>query len=113
MNTPQPNDDQLKAALKQWNVSAPLPPRFQEGVWRRIEQAELISSQPSWFANALAVIDRLFARPALSYSYVLVLLALGLAAGYVKTQKDAEGFRSELASRYVQAIDPYHKAADR
>ena len=111
MNTQQPNEDPLKATLKQWNVSASLPPRFQEGVWRRIEQTEVIK-QPSWFANAALLADRLFARPALAYSYVVVLLAVGLTAGYFKSQQDAEGLRAELASRYVQSIDPYQKATD-
>jgi hypothetical protein len=42
MNTNQPKheDEPLRALLKEWKAKPSLPPRFQEQVWRRIEQAE-------------------------------------------------------------------------
>ena len=39
-NEPGNHDDALRNVLKEWRTDASLPPRFQEAVWRRIEQAE-------------------------------------------------------------------------
>jgi hypothetical protein len=104
-----PTDEALGQMLRQWKLDAPLPPRFQEQVWRRIERAETPSSAPAWrllvhrFAAALA-------RPSLAVSYVTVLLLAGLLAGYWQGRVTRAHVDESLGSRYVQMLDPYQKS---
>ncbi|MEO6035358.1 MAG: hypothetical protein ABIQ35_08895, partial [Verrucomicrobiota bacterium] len=72
-NNPHHDDETLRASLREWKENSPLPPRFQEHVWRRIERAEADGKTTRW--NFLKSIEMLFARPALAVSYVAILLA--------------------------------------
>ncbi|MGA2541283.1 MAG: hypothetical protein ABSG78_06940 [Verrucomicrobiota bacterium] len=109
MNTPE--NDPLRALLGQWKIARPLPPRFKEQVWRRIEQRE-----PSGKAGALEFLlgwlESIFARRAVAVAYVTVLLAAGLMAGYVSGQAHEQRGNAQLAARYVQSIDPYYQNHD-
>jgi len=102
------NDEKLSAALRTWKVSEPLPPRFQEQVWSRIERAE--ASRGVWLTSVIIFVERLFARPALAYAYALLLLTLGLTGGYLTAQQQEFKMETQLAARYVQSIDPYQKS---
>jgi hypothetical protein len=97
-------DQNLNKVLKEWRVSAALPPRFQEQVWHRIEEAE---TRDSAWVTFLREISAAFARPALAVSYVAVLLMVGLAVGYWQAQASNAQADQMLSSRYVQLIDPY------
>lgn len=108
MKSNDPDDHVLSSALRSWKVSQPLPPGFQDQVWRRIERAEVLKRR-SWFAEAAQFLDRAFARPALAYAYVLLFLGIGLTGGYVKAHQQENRIETQLAARYVQSIDPYHK----
>ena len=107
MKTNDSNSEKMSASLRAWKVSEPLPPRFQEQVWSRIERAEV--SRGHWLTDTVAFVERLFARPALAYAYAMLLLTLGLAGGYVAAQQQEARMESQLAVRYVQSIDPYQK----
>ena len=101
------NQTQLERALQNWRVTTPLPPRFQEGVWKRIESAELPGTSVAgalraWFTTA-------FARPAFAVAYVSVLLVAGLAIGFVQASHKAARWDRQLEARYVQSIDPYQR----
>jgi hypothetical protein len=96
----------LERALDQWRVSTPLPPRFQEQVWRKIEGAqaaqrislrEVISR---WLENVMP-------RPAAAASYVGVLLVAGLVAGIWQAQEHNVQAEQTFARKYVQSVDPY------
>ena len=102
----------LHRVLSEWRVTEPLPPRFQEGVWRKIQQAEA-SGKPvatvtawmmfkAWFAAALP-------RPAVAVAYLSVLLVAGMAAGYRQARQATAHLDNELGLRYVQSIDTYQK----
>ena len=90
-------------------MEAPLPPRFEEGVWRRIERAEEVSAPAPHSAwSALANwISTVLPRPALAASYFAVLLALGVTAGWAQAQQMTARVNSELGERYVRVLDPY------
>lgn len=107
MKSNDPNHDKLSAALRAWKVAEPLTPRFQEQVWSRIERAE--ASRGAWLTDAVRFVEHLFARPALAYAYVVLLLTFGLAGGYFTAQQQESRLESQLAARYVQSIDPYQK----
>ncbi len=98
----EPNDD-LGQVLREWRSGEPLPARFQEGVWRRIEWAERVApgvSAREWFV-------RLFARPVIAAVYMAVLLVMGLGAGYFLAGHDAARWEGQLSSHYVASINPY------
>ncbi len=101
-------DTRLHALLRECNVAKTLPPRFQEGVWRRIARQE---EEPSgiirlWFA-CVRWIDTMLPRPALAVSYVTVLLVIGASAGWAQARQEKARVSVELSSRYVQSVDPY------
>jgi hypothetical protein len=98
------NDEPLRRVLSGWPVEAALPPRFQEGVWRRIELNE--TQTKSWtqvFARLLAGIG----TPRMATSYVVVLLLAGILAGYWQARISNAHAEEVLSARYVQLVDPY------
>lgn len=102
------NDVQLRALLKEWKPEAPLPPRFQEQVWRRIERAEAAPvpsvSLATVFANWLT---NLLPQPALATAYVTVLMVIGASVGWSQAREVTALVSAELSARYAQAVDPY------
>ena len=97
-------DAALRQVLQEWKVSASLPPRFQEGVWRRIEGQE---AKPAPWKLFLQRLNAALARPAFAVSYLALLLVLGLAAGYWQAAITTAHADEMLRSRYVQMVDPY------
>ena len=110
MKTDHPNENDVprRALLKEWKQEAPLPPRFQERVWRRIEHAEAAPvptvSLAAMFANWLT---NLLPRPALATAYVAVLLVIGASVGWSQARQETARVSGELSARYAQAVDPY------
>jgi len=102
------NDKFLSKTLHEWRVNEPLPPRFQEQVWKRIEKEERVPHR-SFVLEAMGYLERLFAIPKLAVSYATVLLVLGLTTGYLAANAKEEHLSNELAARYVQSVDPYQK----
>jgi hypothetical protein len=104
-------DPRLSALLRECKVVATLPPRFCDGVWRRIAQRE---QEPSAMTALWAAfnrwIDARLPRPALAASYLTVLLIIGAGAGWAQAHQEKARVSSELSSRYVQSIDPYQAA---
>ena len=102
------NDPALHATLRKWKLTAPLPPRFQEQVWNRIERAEVPAVSPgliwSLFTNWIATT---LPRPALAVAYVTVLLAVGATAGWTQARQESTRAGDALSVRYVRAVDPY------
>ncbi len=105
-NNPAGKDEPLSKLLRSWQPEAPLPPRFQEAVWQRIERADANVRIPFW-EGLLARIEAALARPALAVSYVAVVLFAGLGAGYWHAEGRTVQAQSEWRTRYVQTVDPY------
>lgn len=100
-------DRQLEGLLQEWRVTSPLPPRFGEQVWKRIERVEVtrisvVDAVRTWVAMA-------FARPAFAFAYVSVLVAVGLALGFLQANQKTAEWDRQLEARYVQSIDPYQR----
>jgi hypothetical protein len=100
----EPNDERLHRVLHEWKVEATLPPRFQDGVWRRIERQEV--QAPAWLL-LLRRAGMLIARPSGAASYLAVLLFLGIVAGYWQARVSNAQAEQMLSARYVQLVDPY------
>jgi len=94
-----PDDIKLSKLLRQSRLSPPLPPRFRENVWRRIEDAEAPVQAESWFAALAALV--LHRRFAYATAAVLVLAGalLGMRDGMQTARLDAQ-------ARYVALVAP-------
>ena len=87
-------------------MDASLPPRFQEGVWRRIALTEA-KREPSWWRDLFQTVDAAFRQPALAVSFVAILLLTGLSIGFIRARQESARVDAALGARYVQSIDPY------
>lgn len=98
------NDETLKKALDEWQVNTPLPPRFRQQVWLRIEtRAAALSAWDvlcHWF-------ETMFAKPAVAVSYVAALVLVGLTVGFMQAQTKTAHLETTLGALYVQSVDPY------
>jgi hypothetical protein len=110
MNPERLTDEALSTLLREWKVEAPLPPGFQEQVWRTIDRGE---ARESLWALTLRRLTEALARPSLATSYVTVLLLIGLGAGYWQARSANAQAEESLSARYVQMIDPYQMPGHR
>jgi hypothetical protein len=95
------NPEKLGALLRESRMSPALPPRFQENVWRRIEDAEapVKSGSITWLEAVVA----LMLRPRFAYATVAVLMFAGILLGaYNGTQT----VRHDAEARYVAVVAP-------
>jgi len=105
-NDPEP----VRNVLQEWSVTSTLPPRFAENVWRRIEDAEHAeapASNPTLWILLQRWLTATLPRPAFAVAYASVLLITGLGAGYWHARVDTATWDKALATRYVQAVDPF------
>jgi len=105
-NEPDKHDKALRNLLREWHTEAPLPPRFQEAVWRRIERAQVPATPSVWDVIAQWV-GAMLPRPALAASYVAILLAIGATAGWAQGRQETVRVKGELGERYIHVLDPY------
>jgi hypothetical protein len=102
--SPDPSaDPELRALLQAAHPAPSLPPRFQEGVWRRLERSERPNPTAGWFESFIA---GLF-RPACASMGLAAVMVAGVGLGLRDT--GASNLRAEHA-RYVAAVSPLHQA---
>ncbi|TAK97582.1 MAG: hypothetical protein EPO07_13030, partial [Verrucomicrobia bacterium] len=97
-----PEDAKLSALLRESRTTSPLPPRFQEGVWRRIENAESPARSevaPSWLDAFAALV----LRPRFATIAAVLLIMLGVMAG---VRAGSESARQAAQARYVAVVAP-------
>lgn len=98
----------LTRCLQSWRVNASLPPRFEEQVWRRIEQQEAAPEiRPLTALQYLA--SAFLTRRAWVASYLGLALLIGLAVGFHQAREETTSLSANLGQRYVQSLDPYLK----
>jgi hypothetical protein len=95
-----PDDVQISALLRQVRVSPGLPPRFQQNVWRRIEDAEAPVKTETWL-DALAAV---LLRPRFALAAAAVLLVSGILAGTFDGRQLA---RHDAELSYVASVAPH------
>lgn len=102
-------DEPLSRLLKEWRTDVSLPPRFQESVWRRIEDVEKAQAPnpPSVWTVMAHWIGTILPRPALAVSYMSILLAVGLTVGWAQGRLESTRVKDELGQRYVHVLNPY------
>lgn len=94
-----PEDAKLSALLRQSRISPSLPPRFQENVWRRIEDAEAKVKPDTW----LDLLAALVLRPKFAMAIAVVLVVAGAAFGARQGDRLA---RQDAQSEYMTAVAP-------
>jgi hypothetical protein len=97
MNT---EDIPLQTLLRQTRPAPALPPRFQQNVWRRIEDAEAPAQPASWL-DALA---NLILRPRFALAAAAVLLLTGVFAGTLEGRQMA---RHDAQINYLASVAPH------
>jgi hypothetical protein len=110
MNEEADNEKRLSQTLRQWTVTTPLPPRFEQQVWRRIERAQT-QPEAGILEFVVGFVQNVLLRPKFAYAYAALLLALGVAAGSLAAHSETNRLSAALGSRYIQSIDPYYAAA--
>ncbi len=102
-NMQPPDDGNLRALLRDSRPEPPLPPRFQESVWRRIENAETASIQPP---SSSAWLERWVTR-LLRPRFVLANLAFVLVAGGLTGVLTSGGaIKQQAQERYLSSVAP-------
>jgi hypothetical protein len=96
-------DQSLRKALDQWKIDKPLPPRFQQEVWRRLDQK---TRTPTVWKAWQIWLESIFAKKSVALSYITVLLLAGLTVGYFQGKAHERSWREQWAQQYVQSLDP-------
>ena len=98
-------DPALHRLLGEWQVKAALPPRFEDRVWQHIAREE--AAPANLWSELVNRLSAALLRPGLAASYVTVLLAAGLLAGYWHARVDNARTSRQLESRYVRMVASY------
>ena len=96
-----PEDAKLRDLLRRSRAAPALPPRFQEGVWRRIGSAEVAkgAARRNWLDSLVQWV----LRPKLALAGVAVLM---LAGGLMGVREGAQSARHDAQARYLAAVAP-------
>jgi len=95
-----PNDEKLSALLRSARSKPSLPPRFQEGVWRRIEESEIpATTRVTW----LEAIVSWALRPKFALAAAVVLMAAG---SFVGAHEGNQAAHQDAQTRYVASVAP-------
>ena len=98
-----PADAKLSTLLRASRTAPALPPRFQEGVWRRIEDADA----PAQSTGGMAWLDALAAlvlRPRLALATATVLMVAGALLG---GREGSQMAKQDAQARYLAAVAPH------
>lgn len=93
-------DAKLQNLLRASQPMPALPPRFQQNVWRRIEDSEAPAISESWL-DALAA---LILRPRFAVTAAVVLLLAGISIG---TREGRQLARQDAQMNYLAAVAPH------
>src|SRR5512137_101134 len=100
---PKHEEARLRELLREGRPAPPLPPRFQESVWRRIERAEAPAEAFSPLPWLDGLVERLL-RPRFALAGVTALL---LVSGLAGALRGVETTRQTAQERYLSAVAPH------
>jgi hypothetical protein len=96
------SDVKLSTLLRESRVSPALPPRFQEGVWRRIEEA----AAPVKVTDGIAWLEALVTlvlRPRFALATATVLMVAGALLG---VREGSQMAHQDAQARYLAVVAP-------
>jgi hypothetical protein len=96
-----PDDANLRSLLRESRVTPPLPPRFRECVWRRIEGSE--AGRSAGAVTWLEVVVARLLRPRFALVMVVVLV---LAGTWLGVRDGAQAARQQAQARYLEKVAP-------
>lgn len=96
-------DPELRVLLRAAHPAAGLPPRFQEGVWRRLERSERPAPVPGWIESFVAGL----LRPAYASIGLAAVMLAGIGLGL---RDNGVGDLQTERARYLAAVSPLHQA---
>ena len=101
MNTSDPSGDEARLGrlLREARTAPALPPRFQENVWRRIEDAESPDSAFAWLESLISQL----LRPRFALAALTVLILTGTMLG---THAGKQAVRQTQQARYLASVAP-------
>ena len=99
---PNPEDMKLSTLLRASRASPSLPPRFQEEVWRRIEESDALA-RPASGSGWLDSLATLVLRPRFAFTTAVMLIIAGALFG---AQVGSQAARREAQERYITAVAP-------
>ena len=94
------HDPQLRALLRGTGAPPELPPRFQQNVWCRIEEAEAPADSVSWMESLAALI----LRPRLALATASVLILAGVTWGTWEGRQTAQ---DDARTQYLTSVTPH------
>jgi len=94
-----PDDAKLGRLLRESRATPALAPRFQQEVWRRIEDAEAGAAGSTWLDRVAGWV----LRPKFAFAAVIVLVLAGAALG---AREGVESARRNAQARYVGSVVP-------
>ena len=100
--SPDPKDSRLSALLRESRLAPPLPPRFQENVWKRIERSEAPAASRA-ASNWLEALAGYLLRPRFALAAAMVMIVAGSAFGVRDGNLMA---RHEAQARYLAVVAP-------
>jgi len=98
----QPDDAKLSALLRESRSQPPLPPSFQQSVWRRIEENDAPAEAGRGTSWLDAILTRVL-RPRFAMAVAIVLVAAGSLAGVREGRQMA---RQQAQTRYLTSVAP-------
>lgn len=99
----EPDDERLSKLLHKVRLAPPLPPRFQESVWRRIEKSESPANLPP---SPLAWLERWVTRLLLPRVAMAGLTCLLVVGGLTGVATSANSAKQRAQERYLAAVAP-------
>lgn len=96
----RPHDEKLSALLGSTRPAPSLPPRFREGVWRRIEESEIPATVRVGWLEALI---SWALRPKFALAAAVVLVAAG---SFVGARQGNQAAHQDAQTRYVVSVAP-------
>ncbi|MEI7729303.1 MAG: hypothetical protein WCO56_07010 [Verrucomicrobiota bacterium] len=99
----EPDGERLGTLLREARPAPPLPPRFQESVWRRIEKSEKRATvSPTPLAWLERWVEQLL-LPRFAMAGLTLLLVAGGLTGVVTSDSAA---KQQAQERYLAAVAP-------
>ena len=100
----EPADGHLRTLLQSARPESPLPPRFQESVWRRLDHARPpVPAAGSPLAGLDRWVERLL-RPRFALASLGLLLVAGGLSGVLASSRAA---RQQAQQHYLAAVAPH------